>query len=407
MAECKAVNGGLRMSNEWRQAAPELSATIRLLLLLSRIELNLVQRKRAAALCLEIEDWDAFAGVAADHFVAPLVLRHLSELPETPSTASAQKALMPVVRAMTFHILRLAALQRRFVEQHVAPLGCRFAVIKGRALAARYYADANLRYARDLDILLPVDRIPALITSAQQEGFRVYPERRFLNSGEARVLSRQAPVITLLGSDNIYIEVHAQLDKAGFLPDHRRMLKRCDQVLVDGIEIGMLNTIDHFVFICLHHTKHFWSRLNWVSDLDALANAPDFDEGKALALARSTGIERTIRASLAFYRACGSDDPMQVLHDDQEGSDLLRACLVILNGGAKREFEMRPDRLALDFNFEWQFPQGFQTKQRLRRLGAILRPSMRDYQMLGLPPSMYWAYYLIKPALVLKRRLVS
>lgn len=399
------MTGFTRGKTKWREAAPELIPPIPLLLLLSRVQLDDAQRVRAAGLCEEVDDWAGVASMAAEHFVAPLVLHHLSELPSSAATESARKAFAPVVRGMSFHILQVAALQRRFVSQHVAPLGCPFAVLKGRALAARYYPDPSLRYARDLDILLPVEQIPALILSAQQAGYRVYPEYRLLNPGEARVVSRLTPVITLLGPDNIFIEVHAQLDKAGFLLDHRRMLARAGQEMIDGIEVGVLDTIDHFVFVCLHHTKHFWSRLNWVADLDALISAPGFEEEKALAVARSTGVERTIRACLAFYRACGSDDPLEILRDDPEGSDLLKACLVILNGGTDTEFQMRPDRLSLDFNFDWQFPPGFWMKQRMKRVRAVLRPSMRDYETLGLPPSMYWAYFFLKPALVLSRRL--
>jgi len=401
------MSGAIEGNTHWRQAVPELTPTLRLLLLFSRVKLDEAQRMRATRLCDEVDNWERFAEMAAEHFVAPLVLRHLSELPVAPATTSARTVLVPVVREMSFHILRMAALQRRFVDQQVAPLGCRFAVIKGRALAAGYYPDANLRYARDLDVLLPVRKIPALILSAQQDGYRVYPEKRLLNPGEARVVSRLTPVITLLGPENVFIEVHSQLDKAGFLLDHRRMLARSSRVNIDGVEVGVLDTNDHFAFICLHHTKHFWSRLNWVADLDALIRSPDFDQEKALTIARSTGVERTLHASLAFYRACGSADPLETLRDDQQGMDLFKACLAILNGGTNSEFEMRPERISLDFNFDWQFTPGFWRKQRLKRLRAVLRPSLRDYKVLGLPPSMYWAYFLLKPALVLSRRLRS
>ena len=386
-------------------AEPELTPPLQLLLLFSRMNLSDAQRARAVGLIEKVDDWDELAKTSAEHFVAPLVLRHLSKFPSSPDIERARKVLTPLVRGMSLHILQMASLQRRFVKQHVAPLGCPFAVIKGRALAARYYPDPNLRYARDLDVLLPVEKIPALILSAQQAGYRVYPEYHWLNPGQARVVSRLAPVTTLLGPDNIFVEIHAQLDKAGFLLDHRAMLGRCKRTDIDGVNVGVLDTMDHFVFICLHHTKHFWSRLNWVADLDALMSAPDFDPEKAMALARSTGVERTIRACFAFYEACGSDDPVAALRDDSEASDLLKACLLILGGGTDTEFEMRPDRLSFDFNFEWQFPPGFWIQERMRKLRRGLRPSLRDYDALSLPPSLYWVYFLLKPALVLRRRL--
>jgi hypothetical protein len=371
------------------------------------MELDEVQTKHAVSLCAEIDDWDEFAARAEEYFIAPLCLHHLVRLDIGSCLQRARNSLLPRVRGMAIQTLRHAALQRIFVERYVLPLAAPYAVIKGRALASRYYPDAGLRYARDLDVLVPVNLIPELVMAAQEDGYCVYPERRPLSIDEANVLARDSKVVTLAGPEDILIEVHVQLDKSGFLLDHRAMMQRADTIPIDGLPTRVLTTADHFVYICLHHTKHFWSRLNWVADLDALVNAPDFDEQKVLSEGRVAGVEKTIRACLAFYRACGSVEPIEGLRDDPEGSDLLHACLLILGSGAKREFDMRPDRLSLDFNFGWQFPRRFWLKNRLSRLRSVLRPSTQDYQELRLSRSMYWVYYFLKPALVISRRLRS
>ena len=397
--------GGQHMLEHWRAATPELTPVIRLLLLFSRVRLSQDHVARAHRLMKKVEDWEDFANRAADHFLAPLCLHHLVDFAEVPEVLACRRALVPHVRKMTFHILKHAALQRRFVDQHVVPLQCKYVVVKGRALAARYYPDSNLRYARDVDILIPRECIDALILSAQKDGYLVYPQLRPLSAMEAKIVSGNSAVVSLLGPDNIFLEVHAQLDKAGFLLDHRQVLENGSFQLVDGVDIGMPSTLDHFVYICLHHTKHFWSRLNWLADLDAIVQSPDFDEQATLAFARSRGLEATIRACIAFYRACAEEAPVEALSEDAEASDLLRACLVILGGGSESEFHMRPDRLTLDFNFAWQIPAGFRARQAMFRALSLLKPSLHDYGTLKLPRSMYWAYFPIKPVLVGWRRL--
>lgn len=397
------MSRGKENGNEWRQAKPELTPTIRLLLLFSRIKLDDEQARRAAALCEQIDDWTDFAARAAEYFVAPLCLHHLGQLDDGMHLQQGRAALRRQAMPMTLQTLRLAALQRQFIENIVLPLDVAFAVIKGRALAARYYLNAGLRFARDLDVLLPVERIPELVIAAQKEGYLVYPERRTLSIDEAHILSRQSRVVSLIGPQGVLIEVHAQLDKAGFLLDHRSMLDRAQSISIDGVKTGVLTTRDHFVYICLHHTKHFWSRLNWLADMDALIKAPDFDEAAAMDLARDRGVEQTVAACIGFYRACEAEDPWEHAAGDPRVLDLLRACLVILNQGALEEFAMRPDRLSLDFNFDWQFPNGFDRRERWHASLAACRPSLADYHALPLPHAWHWLYFAIRPVRLLFR----
>ncbi|MGY6555545.1 MAG: nucleotidyltransferase family protein [Wenzhouxiangella sp.] len=369
----------------------------------ARIKLDEEQRDRAISLVQQIEDWDAFVARAAEYFIAPLCLYHLGQLGDDPKLQSARAALRKQAMPMTMRTLQLAALQRRFVENHILPLQIPFAVIKGRGLAARYYPDAGLRFARDLDVLVPVERIPSLIMRSQMDGYTVYPDRRPLSSDEAHMLSRKSKVVTLIGEEGILIEVHAQLDKAGFLLDHRSVLQRAEQIQIDGVPTGILKTADHFVYICLHHTKHFWSRLSWLADLDALMQSPDFDLAEVMDLARDRGVEKTVAASIGFHEACAAKDPWSSATDRPEVLDLLRACLVILEQGASREFEMRPDRLSLDFNFAWQFPAGFERRERWRSRLTGISPSLADYHAWPLPRKLHWLYFVIRPFRLLFR----
>ena len=388
----------------WRSAEPALTPQIRLLLLLSRMTLSEEQVDRARELCGQIDDWPAFARAASLHFVAPLCLHHFSRLDNLPGSDEARAALRAVCRQMMMQTLAQAAVQRHFMEHVVLPLAVPHAAIKGRALAARYYPDPSLRFCRDFDILLPVSAIPEAIMSAQKVGYRTDLSDRVIPSGEATVLARNKRVVKLFGKDNILIEVHAWLDKAGFLFDEKAILARAEQAKVDEVPTGMPSTADQFVFICLHHTKHFWSRLSWLADLDAMISAPDFDRDAVMRLARERGLDRTVSTCLDFHAACASPDPWRTLPDDAPARDLLRVCLINLSGGPETEFRLRPDRLSMDFNFSWQIPDGFRRRQKWRSLRTLFQPNIMDFRTLALPRRLYWLYYPLKPALYLARR---
>ena len=388
----------------WRSAEPQLTPQIRLLLLLSRMTLSEEQLERTRELCGRIDDWPAFARAAGQHFVAPLCLHHFSRLDDLPGRDEARSALQPVCRQMMMQTLALAAMQRHFMQHVILPLNVPHAAIKGRALAARYYPDPSLRYCRDFDILLPVSAIPEAILAAQKVGYRTDLSDRVIPSGEATVLARNKRVVKLYGKEHIPIEVHAWLDQAGFLFDEKAILARAERTEIDGVATGMPSTADQFVFICLHHTKHFWSRLSWLADLDAIISAPDFDRDSVMELARERGLEDTVSTCLEFHAACASPDPWKGPTENAPARDLLRVCLINLSGGPETEFRLRPDRLSMDFNFPWQIPAGFRRRQKLRSIRKLFQPNIMDFRTLALPRQLYWLYYPLKPALYLARR---
>ena len=390
--------------DDWRDAEPELTPPIQLLLLLSRVSLDGEQTERVRKFSGQVDDWPAFARMASAHFIAPLCLHHLADIDDLPGRESARSALQAVCRPMLMQTLALAGMQRHFMEQVIEPLGVSHAAIKGRALAARYYPDPSLRYCRDFDILLPVAAIPEVIIAAQKVGYRPSPSERPIADGEANVLARNRRVVKLLGKENILIEVHAYLDKAGFLIDEQAMLERAEKWEIDGQLTGIPSTAEHFVYICLHHSKHFWSRLSWVADLDALIAAPDFDLDAVMELARERGLDKTVSACLDFHAACAAPDPWQALPAAAPARDLLRVCLINLTGGPETEFRLRPHRLSMDFNFDWQIPANFRRRQKLRAFRSVFQPNIMDFRTLALPRWLYWLYYPLKPVLYLLRR---
>lgn len=390
--------------DNWRGAEPTLTPQMRLLLLLARMRLSKAQVEQVRLLCAAIDDWPHFARAAAEHFVAPLCLYHLARIDGLPNQARARDALQAATRPLAMHSLALASVQQHFMRTVVEPLNTAHAAFKGRALAARYYPDPALRYCRDIDILLPVAAIPEAMKLGQEAGYRAVTGNRVMGIDESNVLARSRRVVKLYGRHNVLIEIHAYLDKAGFLIDEQSLLERAETIDVDGQSTRVPNTGDLFVFICLHHTKHFWSRLNWLADLDAMISSPDFDRAAVLQLARSRGLESTVSACLDFHAACAAADPWQALDKDAPARDLLRVCLINLTHGARTEFRLRPDRLSMDFNFDWQIPPGFRRRLRLRSIRSTFQPNIMDYRTLALPRRLYWLYYPLKPLLYLLRR---
>jgi len=314
-----------------------------------------------------------------------------------PSLGKAVTALMPYCKKMALRSLQLASTQREFIRSLLIPKKIPFAVLKGRALGSCYYPKAEIRYARDIDILVAADRAPELLFDAIHQGYRLYPEEKIDSIDEVRLLSRQTMVTTLLDDKNIPIEVHSHLDKSAFILDHSEMLERRQLRTLDGVESGVLKTEDHLLYICLHHTRHFWSKLNWLADLDALMTAGDFDQSRFMSLAKERGLEATAEACFNLHMACSKEQPFEYASGFPATLELLLAMTRILQNGPATEFEMRKHQPSLDFSYEWQFPKGYGRNRILHSAKKKWRPSLLDYQAIPLPSRWHWLYVPMKP----------
>lgn len=374
------------------------------LLQLARPTLDPGAIMRVNALAGAITDWSVIADKAREQMLAPLIYHHLRHWPEQPWLAQATDALRDVAHAMTLRTLRHAAVQKRFIERHLAPLGIEFAIVKGRALAQRYYPDPGLRPARDIDIWMRTKDMVRLVESAQAAGFVVHPCARAVTAKTLALHFMRQQGIALYDRHDVLIELDERLDKTGQFFPIDAYLPACEQHSVDGLTIKVLPTAELFIYVCLHHTRHHWAKLMWLADINALRSAPDYDEQAIRQKAQRMRLLDTVDATLLFADACRSQDPWAAAQQDERVLGMLRDCHSIYRGGRAVELAVRQQRQSPDLAYRWQLPDGEAPRSAWMRPLKMLQPSLNDYHMLPLPLSLYPLYYLLRPGLFLIRR---
>lgn len=372
---------------------------LRILFLLSRLELSATQQREVISLCSRIEDWAELMRLARDTYVLPLVYRHLNRLapPSLSADDMAQMRLQSL--AIVAYSLRVAAEQQRLVHELLIPLDAPYLFFKGPALAARYYDEPGLRFCSDIDLLLPRDRVPDLLASALQRGYRPSdPERLIADRTALDFAVRHQAIINIVTPAGITVEVHRQLDKQAELYDTQALIAARESLQVGDTALWVMPTNELFVYLCLHNTRHYWSHLHWLVDLDALQRHPDFDLAAVYACARKRGLTATVDASLELVRLLAKPNLDEAAHSLSEpGHVLYQACLTTLQGGLEAEMALRRKRPAPEFAFNWQTTLPYRITSRFRRWTQPLRPSYGDYAFLPLPPHWQWIYYLTHP----------
>ena len=380
-------------------------ATHRLLILLARLKLTEAQRRDALTLCNAIHDWHEVAGRAERHLMLPLVHRHLHELaPPTLSPADAshmrQRALMLVQRN-----LFVAGEQQRLVADILDPLDIPYLFFKGPALAARYYDEPAMRSCRDIDLLVPRHRCAELLESALQQGYRPLDSETLASDRQSLAFFVAAKsVVTLASPAGVSIEVHHEMDRGAGIYQTDALLDSRELFLAGGTRLYSMPTSELFVYICLHHTRHYWSHLHWLVDLDAIQRHPDFDLASAYACAERRGLVTTLDACMEFYRALAAPEPEHSSHLSQRSREILEVFFMTLQGGLEAELALRRKRPTRQFGFPWQTTPSYRWASRIRKWLKPLKPTYNDYHHLPLPPQWQWLYYAIRPYRALIKR---
>jgi hypothetical protein len=161
--------------------------------------------------------------------------------------------------------------------------------------------------------------------------------------------------------------------------------------------VRTLPTDLHFLYVCYHSTRHTWSLLHWLADLDAMIRHPSFDRRAVQDLAARTGMVPLLEACLEFNelsKRLPLADPQAA---PERGRALLGLCLKNLEGGMDVELALRDRQVGLVLPFDWLLDPAVARRVRAKRLWRRLMPSYMQYEGWPLPDRLQWLYLPAKP----------
>jgi len=380
------------------------------LLFLSRPLIPQHDRDLGRELCRAVEDWPQLIDTAQRKFSLPFVFRNMQALELGDDFNPVLEKMRAHVLPSTFAALRVMATQQKFHELCIAPLGVEHVYLKGPSLAARYYEDPGQRFARDIDILVSREDQERIAHHATRNGYLILDEAtlqaRAFNARDLQAILKYKTVIALVTSENIVIEVHRNIDKRLGLFKEEEIFAWRETAAYGDARYGVMPTADLFCYVCYHNTRHIWSRLHWIADLDAMITHPSFDETEVRARAGERGLRATVEACLELHQIAISGQASTRAKAEGRGAELAAICLKNLSGDLDLEYQLRKGEELLGLPFKWMVSKDIRQRARTQtRLSRIL-PSYDEYEAWPLPGSLQWIYYLSKPLCIARRHLL-
>ena len=347
-------------------------------------------------------DWSFLVRTAIEHGVSPLVAHRLLEM-------AADDLPRELTSALREHLQDNVQRNRVLVDALVEALdamqgrGVTALPFKGQTLGALAYDDFALRRAGDLDLLVRRSDVSSACAALEEIGYRegtVYEIGRAMTSGEhAGYLSFQCEYQLVRLSDQVVVEPHWALAPTTLAVDlpYEAFWRNAASIDLLGRPVTTFSLPDLLLAVCVHASKHEWTRLQWVLDVAGLIERhPRLDAGALLETARAHGVERMVLVGVALAkRIYGTRLPthaLQRLNDDRETARLVETFAARLFVGSVEETSI------------WQLST---LRMRMRerwsdKVAYVLRtattPTEKHYRLIALPDGLRFVYVPLKVA---------
>lgn len=400
-----------------RPDAPALTlpqAERNLLFLLSREFLNDEQKAVANELTSRKLDWDRLTELAFRKLSLPFVHDNLLESRAFRTVPPAIRSRMSDYRMVCVRqTLRGHAALLRFQESCLDHAKTRYFYAKGPSLAARYFEDPNRRIFRDVDVVVEGDAFRATIVRGMKNGYEAFgfadrscPIMSVSDIDAAMKYLRS--VVMIHPSDGIAIEVSKDLDKGIGLFPNALIFRDLESFEFKGRNLPTLSTEMHLCYVSYHSSRHTWSRLHWIADLDAIVRHKSFSREKTRALAEDLGMLPLIDACLDLNAALASPKALEDLSaTPRAAAELIELSFANLEGDLDLEKSLSNPNSPGGLPMPGLFDRRTKARLWLKSIDQRIRPDFVQYYNNPLPKGLQWIYYLSRPWRALRRRLLG
>lgn len=369
--------------------------------------LRVISRPRArcgaeilATTASKIDSWESLIDGARSHGVLPMLFSRLASASECVPAEVLQRIKRDFEKNV-FHCMTNAEelLNVLTVFEAAAIAAMPF---KGVVLAVSAYGDITARSAGDLDLLIHYRDLQRATAILRSRGYELKTKTLEDGSPEAENYFEfhfERP------SDGIVLELRWKLELTQ--PRYSYDLGmdwvwrgRCTAVLA-GAAVPNLDPVTTLLVLCMHGSKHGWSRWMWICDVARLIeSAPGLDWALAQREAKRVGLWRCLALGvLLAQRGADADVPEHVLRDFK-GSRAICRMADFLNRNIFENPGAKPQGL-IPYHLQIL---GWKDRVRAILSLSVLKPNERDRASVKLPGFLHPLYYVIRPFRVLLDR---
>jgi hypothetical protein len=353
-----------------------------------------------AKLSRQISCWDDVFGGAAEHGVLPALYSRLAETTGSVPPDVLDRARREFERNAFHCMTNIEELLQ--VLSAFEQAGIQAMPFKGVVLGASSYGDTTLRTAGDIDLLIHHRDLQRATAMLRLRGYELTTKTLQDGSPEPKHYFEyhfERPF------DGMVLELRWRLELTQ--PRYRHELgldwawnaKRT--VKLAGADVPSLDPRKNILVLCMHGSKHRWSRLMWVCDVaKAIESEPDMDWVALCDEARRLGLFRPLALGVMLAnRIAGAVVPGHLLKGFEKVGSMQDLAAFL-----SEHLVAEPGRLPtgrVPYNIQIL---GFRDRASAVLSPGFLKPNPQDRALVKLPKSLDALYYLVRPIRILLDR---
>jgi hypothetical protein len=190
--------------------------------------------------------------------------------------------------------------------------------VKGTALAMMAYGNISFRSAQDIDLLVDLKTLPEAMALISREGYSRLDPPPEIEDQQLQFLKSIRKDFGFVHQDTgIQLELHWRLFLNPQVMGGTSTMFAASQT-VQVTEKAGLRTLGEqalFSYLCMHGALHWWYRLKWLADINALLTAPQADIERLYKGAQEQGVGRAAAQGLLLCRTIfGMPLPDDLVH---------------------------------------------------------------------------------------------
>jgi hypothetical protein len=357
-----------------------------------------VDGARICELAHQVMDWDALVEAAEFHGLAAILFHVVAE--------TSPDLVPPDVVIRLRNICHDSARQNLILTSQLLTLldafashGIAVVPLKGLVLAESLYPDPALRPSSDLDLLVRSRDVAGALRVLAQAGYALGANMQRL---PLRVLLRLNCELFFHHERMADVDLQWETGPAHypFRIEPEMLWRSLGRTQIAGREVPCLSPEAQLLFLCVHGTKHMWSRLQWLGDIARLVRKP-LDWDVVLQLADEAGCTRPLLLGLSLAH--------ELLEVPVPEGILQRASVEQAVQARARQVALRLTRTPPSEPQSWELTtfnarMAVRTWDKVQHLAALLKaPTDQELEWLLLPEWLFFLYYPLRAARLVKR----
>ncbi len=328
------------------------------------------------------------------HALTPFIYRNPEALTKE-IFAKVRQSHEYLLRKNLFMMKELIEIERLFGENGIDTIH-----FKGPTLSYLLYGNIFMREFGDLDILIEESERERAVEILESRGYEESPSTAWRRK---KIRCKGSKDISLLNREKgIAVELHWRLFDRHFpvQMDMRRIWSGRRELNMGTHTFHTLDRESMLLYLSIHGAKHFWSRIGWIADIDALIRQGELDWEK---MERGYGSICNspifLFAPYISHRLFATPLPPAIERKIDTKIEILEDFEEFVYSNWRRERGMVARVLAMMALLQRPWEKSLYFKR------VVLEPTANEYALFDLPPSLHFLYYLVRPLRLMKKYL--